>query len=329
MDDAKKLIHWAINPREQFDIEIVNFDWPKRYSLEQVDYSFKLKIGEDVYDGRGMSASSEVALTKAIVESIERTAVEFNNLNSSNGLAAHFNFELAKENALCELIERDLFLCNFLTPTSGVKKLLPEMLFPEISKCMAVLESKNVNLVFFEIGNVCERRVVIAIANGFKCEKPFGCVVGLGSHNKILNAISSAFAEVVRTTVTYIEGEQCDHWEKDEQDFFKSNNFSILEHKNLALSEQYANWLWDYYQEKEQYPIVANNFRMNDFNFESLKLATDFKDLGIEVVRVKSNLLQDLFFGKTTYEKINLDRLNNYINGNSSKKINFRTHPLA
>ncbi len=110
MDDAKKLIHWALNLKPEYQVEISNFDWPRRFALDQLDYHFKFEYKEQIYDGRGLAESSETALVKAIVEAIERTVIDKHKLKNSNGIAAHFDSAQATESALCELIERDVFL---------------------------------------------------------------------------------------------------------------------------------------------------------------------------------------------------------------------------
>lgn len=332
MDDAKKLIHWALNLKPDYKAEISNFDWPQRFALNQLDYHFKFTYKEETYDGRGLAVSSEIALVKAIVEAIERTIIDKHQLNNSNGIAAHFDIVQATESALCELIERDVFLCNYLCVEGGVQEveqhLLPDFCLTTVKE----FENKNVSICFYELGMLLNRTVILAITNGFDRLNPFGCVIGLGASLIKEKAIAAAFSEVARNTVTYIDRDSCIEWHQSENDFFKEDNqnFSILEHGKLALSEEYGRWLWNYFLEKKKYKIKDNDIRENEIEINVLELDRVFAELGVKVVQARSKAMQNLFFNKTQPQKINQDRLYRYMQAAYSvENINLRTHPLA
>lgn len=332
MDDAKKLIHWALNLNPEFKVEISNFDWPQRFSLNQLDYHFKFRYNEQTYDGRGLAKSSETALVKAIVEAVERTVLDKHNLKNSNGIAAHFDSVQATENALCELIERDLFLCTYLCVEAGVqeidKNLLPESYLTTIKE----FENKNVHVRFYELGTLLNRTVILVIANGFDLLNPFGCVIGLGASLIKDKAIAAAFSEVARNTVTYIDRNSCIEWYKSESDFFNvtDQNFSILEHGKIALSETYGRWLWNYFSEKKKYKMKDHDIQENEIEIRALDLDNAFVELGIKVVQARSRAMQNLFFHKTTPEKINLARLERFVKKPISfEELNLTPHPIA
>jgi len=71
----------------------------------------------------GEADSRELAMTKAIAELLERSALAKwkrhnpNKLSSSNGWAAHTDFDAAKSAAILELIERDAVLAQWYTAT--------------------------------------------------------------------------------------------------------------------------------------------------------------------------------------------------------------------
>jgi len=332
MDDAKKLIHWALNLNSEYKVEISNFEWPERFSLNQLDYHFKFKYKGHTYDGRGLAESSETALTKAIVEAIERTVIDKYNLKNSNGIAAHFDLIKAKENALCELIERDVFLCNFLYVRAGVKE-VDKNLLP--SSCLASViefENKNVPIRFYELGALLNRTVILAITNGFDRLNPFGCVIGLGASLIKTEAMAAAFNEAARNSVTYIDRNSCTEWSQSESEFFKEDNqkFSILEHSKLALSETYGRWLWNYFLEKEKYKMIDHDIQEQEIEIQTLDLDSAFAELGITVVQARSNVMQNLYFHKTTPEKVNLARLERFAKTPLVfEDLNLRTHPLA
>lgn len=332
MDDAKKLIHWAVNLKPEYKVEISNFDWPQRFALDQLDYHFKFRYNEQTYDGRGLAVSSETALVKAIVEAIERTVIDKHNLKNSNGIAAHFDSVQATESALCELIERDVFLCNYLCAEAGVQEIEKNLLPDSYLATVKEFENNNIHIRFYELGKLLNRTVVLAITNGFDRVNPFGCVIGLGANLIKDKAIAAAFSEVARNTVTYIDRNSCIEWHQSENDFFKEDNqsFSILEHGKLALSEAHARWLWNYFLEKKKYQVKDNDIRENEIEIRVLDLDSVFVELGIKVVQARSKAMQDLFFHKTQPQKINLDRLSRYMQAVCSvENINLRTHPLA
>ncbi len=332
MDDAKKLIHWALNLTSEYETEISNFDWPQRFSLDKLDYHFKFKYNEKSYDGRGLADSSEIALVKAIVEAVERTALDKHNLKNSNGLAAHFDLTQASENALCELVERDVFLCNYLWVEAGVQEIDKNLFSDTFLETLKKFENENVHIRFYELGTLLNRTVILAITNGFNRINPFGCVIGLGCSLIKEKAIAAAFSEAARNTVTYIDSNNCIEWHKSEIDFFNDEiqNFSILEHGKLALSETYGRWLWNYFLEKKKYKIIDHDIQENEIEIQELELDYAFADLGVKVVQARSKTMQNLFFHKTVPENINLGRLERFTKSSLLfEDLNLRTHPIA
>lgn len=332
MDDAKKLIHWALNLNQEYNVEITNFDWPQRFSFDLLDYHFKFKYNNHTYDGRGLAESSETALVKAIVEATERTVIDKHKLKNSNGIAAHFDSIQAAENALCELIERDVFLCNYLCMEAGVQEVEKDLLSDYCLNLAKEFKNKNVHSCFYELGTLLDRTVILAITNGFKRPNPFGCVVGLGASLNKEKAIETALCEAARNTITYIDRDGCAEWYKSENDFFDKENkfFSILEHGKLALTEIYGRWLWNYFSDKKKYKIYDHDIQEKDIEIIELSLDYPFSELGIKIVQARSDKLQNLFFHKTTPEKVNLARLQSFTKSPLLfKDLNLRTHPIS
>lgn len=329
MDDEKKLILWAVN---NDSAKITNFSWPNKFNLDYSDYLFHFSLGARKFEGRGVGPTSEISLVKAVAEAIERTSLYENNIETSNGVAAHFSFIQAKENAISELIERDVFLCTFLCPEAGVKRIRNDALNLDLKKIINVLLKNKVEVKVYELGNVLDRSVILVIANGFSVKKPFGCIVGLGANRSRITAIESALIEMCRNVVTYIENENCYEWLMSESDFFQArpNEFSIIEHAKIALCKSYSEWLWGYFSSKEQYNIGFNNIRESEIKVKELAINQTFSNLGIVVVQASSSLLQNLFFQKTSIDKVNLNRLEVFAGKPISfENLNLRTHPIA
>lgn len=330
MDDAKELIHWALQSRDRLSIELTNFKWTKQYGLDQSDFNFKFILNAKTYEGRGMSSTSETAIVKSIVEAIERTTVDCNSLKNSNGVAAHFDIQLAQENALCELIERDIFLCNFLSIKAGVREIENHLLPSVLLRSLTHFSHDNVEFKFYVLGTLLQRHVVLAIANGFKSNNPFGCVIGVSANMNLESAILSAFNETARSSVTYIADEVCSSWNQKAEDFFTTRQFSILEHKRLSMTKEHGLKIWEYYLQKKNSPLVESQIDLNRVNFNLLKLPVELRNLGISVYRAESDEVQNLFFGKTEIHNVNIKRLECYSKSKVTvDMINFLTHPLS
>jgi ribosomal protein S12 methylthiotransferase accessory factor YcaO len=253
-------------------------------------------------------------------------------LKNSNGLAAHFDLSQATENALCELIERDVFLCNYLCVKAGVREVDKNLLPDSFLTTVKEFENKNIHISFYELGTLLNRTVILAITNGFNRINPFGCVIGLGASLTKEKAIAVAFSEAARNTVTYIDRNNCIEWHKSENDFFNEDiqTFSILEHGKLALSETYGRWLWNYFLEKKNYKILDHDIQENEIEIRVLDLDYAFSELGIKVVQARSKNMQNLFFHKTIPEKVNLARLERFTKTSLLfKDLNLRIHPIA
>lgn len=333
MDDAKKLIHWAINLPDQYKPKITSFDWPKRIGYDLFDYSFNFEHKNIEYHGRGSSEKIETAFVKAIIECIERTAIDKNRLKSSNGVAAHFDKAQAKENAICELIERDIFLCNYLSPSSGVTEIDSTDLSEQQTRTIKSFCQKHVAIRLYELGTVLNRTVVLALANGFNCSSPFGCIIGLGSNRSKQQALNTAISEATRNIATNLDSDICVEWSLSENSFFKDLNesFSILEHGRIALTEEYGRWIWKYFEEKKKFAVKTNDsIQESEITFSDLEVDDIFRDLGVKLVHAKSESMQNLFFHKTELHKINKDRLCRYMGTPFYfDSLNLRPHPLA
>lgn len=333
MDDAKKLIHWAINLPDHYKSKITSFDWPKRIGYDLFDYSFNFEHKNLEYHGRGLSTKIETALVKAIIECIERTAIDKNRLKNSNGIAAHFDKAQAKENAICELIERDIFLCNYLSPSAGVTEINSIDLSENQIRTIKLFRQKHVAIRLYELGTVLNRTVVLALTNGFDCSNPFGCITGLGSNRSKQQSIDTAINEATRNVATNLDSDTCDEWSLSEDSFFKGldESFSILEHGKIALTEEYGRWIWSYFEEKKKFAVKNNdNIQESEINFIELAVDDMFCDLGVKLVQAKSESMQNLFFHKTEPHKINQARMRRYIEAPFCfDNLNLRTHPLA
>jgi len=108
---------WLLANVDKLNLQVRFFDNHSLAALGIIDIEVELLIANEKYWGRGTSFDKNMALIKACSEAIERFFLHKNKFATSNGMATHINENLAREAATLELIERDLFLCRYLTQT--------------------------------------------------------------------------------------------------------------------------------------------------------------------------------------------------------------------
>ena len=105
MANQKNIINWFIKNHERIGLKVNKVNWPRKWWPEVSDYEVHSTINSVQSIGRGIDINSELAFTKACVESVERYVCSAENINS-NGLAFHANLFSCQEHAKRELIER-------------------------------------------------------------------------------------------------------------------------------------------------------------------------------------------------------------------------------
>ncbi len=326
MDDGKRIITWFLNKKKCLNLKIKSYDWCTDFLPGYFDYSVEINFENESYTGRGTANSEELALTKAMAETIERTLIKFNKLDTSNGVAVHFDQELAKNSAKNELLERDSFFCHFLThtPYSEIdSKLLPQ----QISDCLQKLLLKNVTVKFYRMQTANGQPGIVCRSSGARYKSTFGSVVGLGSHAILENALYSAFYECVRSTIGYMyQNEQIKHQAKEV--FLSKQKHNILDHIHLSLDLNYAHSL-DYMFQNESL-LFSENLQNLSIEYQPLEMPELFRDVGLHAVIANNINLQNLFFGKSELKNINLSRLERFAGrALTQADINFTPHPLG
>ena len=104
-DNKKELAYWTIN-HFQKKLQIVEQRWNIFEKQPFFDYKVNIKIKNKNFVGRGTNISQQDAFESAIGEALERCAINFNEIKSSNGCAFHTNLKSAITNANNEILER-------------------------------------------------------------------------------------------------------------------------------------------------------------------------------------------------------------------------------
>lgn len=146
-------------------------------------------------------------------------------------------------------------------------------------------------------------------ASGLRASTPFGLSFGLGCHHNPIDAATSAVFEGLRHIQWILEQENLEYL--NSADFGNKSASLISQHIKLALNPQYFKEVSVLFNKINQ----DENTIEEDFNFqiEELALTEIGTDCPIVGIRSKSDCAQNLFFGKTAPEVINLKRLKSFL----------------
>lgn len=154
----------------------------------------------------GEANCSELAMTKAVAELIERSALwtwnkaNIKNLKSSNGWAAHISIEAAKQSAILELIERDAVLAQWYSSTPFL-----EIDPSDLPFCTKKWRDKELSKSEFPIMRILisTKGIGPSVTCVFMNKKGNG-VVSHATREFLSQAIESAIAEACRAAHLYL-----------------------------------------------------------------------------------------------------------------------------
>ena len=120
MADSKAIGRWLISHRQDLNLQVDRLTWIKDWLPEQNHFNVEISLDGASATGSGIDEIADMAFVKAGAEAIERLICAQNQIRSS-GVAAHIDDKMAQENAAHELLERDAFLCHYLTKTPFIR----------------------------------------------------------------------------------------------------------------------------------------------------------------------------------------------------------------
>lgn len=238
--------------------------------------------------GFGGAETAKLAQTKAVFEWIERRVYRQHgnhDVTSSSGWAAHSTAELARANAEDELLERDALLCSWLLKLSPA--LVGEEFFPAFGRAFPLLRFGS-GKGFMILGVVLESdgsRMLVSTTAATEAE-------GIAK----LQIDSERAAYVMRAGVS-------DEVMKQHHEAF------------CALSAESLAWLYAGGTGIEYGPVV--------FTHSSYEVPLWNGSLA-HVCHAESSELQDLFYGATSANKLNHNRLAQF----GIRELNLELHPL-
>lgn len=201
-NNKKELINWAI---EYFgkNLEIIEQRWNIFEKQPYFDYKVNISIQDKKYEGRGINLSQKSAINAAIGEALERYAISYNSLGSSNGCAFHTDLNIATANAQNEIIERHyvmLFTLGYWNQEKIIKSQYPQ----EIKGLIDILESKKIEFDFYSLHSSNSSSVILCQANGLKADEPFGLIFGSSSTTSKDQSLIKSFKEVLINVIAHL-----------------------------------------------------------------------------------------------------------------------------
>lgn len=319
MANSSELASWIFQKSVSVPLHIENLLWIKEVFPGVTDVAVHASLSSRNFYGWGSAMDADVALAKAVAELVERIVQAERSFSTSNGMATHLTRQQAIDSATSELIERDLFLCHFLTSTPFAR--ISE-LDGEIQACVEFFEARGVRSRFFRLGS----KGAVCAMDGLDRIDPFGFVLSTAYKESFKESLLATAISAGRRCHRILSGGKVDSLTLEE--FLAIEKPTFRDHGRLALNSKHAICLEFLFSGPDSDESIANE--KSDFLIEELRPSQfDFADVPLTVVRVQSAALQDLFLGKAKPEVVNLSRLSQFTNKVFEwKQVNLLPHPI-
>ena len=334
MAHSEKLASWLFLNRKLLNMTVFTGQWVENWLPEFHDLRVEIKLDGNTYRGRGMDQDSDLALTKGGAEAIERAVISQVQAKSTEtghdgGFALHSEEAKAKKNALYELMERDQFLCHFLTKTPFIDLKPSEwkgVRFEHIQKKLAKewVEIVLKRTLFSKPKTViCFARRVAPTPLGFRG------AIGLGTSDSLHESVAKAVIECLTNVVYHLKHPS------DSEDFktFKAKrSYGPAEHGRLYLGNSpECDLSWIFCKSTDKPKKIEWEGWEDKVTFKKLNVPFDIlRDAPIHIFKASSKEAQNMFFGPTKKELLNWKRLEQFKGKKLSEQdINWAPHPIA
>ena len=298
-----------------------------RMSLDLVDpqlVHFHVQSEAAGISGFGSGFSKVTAFTKAYAEYIERATFRGytgakSPFTTSSGFAAHTSLEAASEAALGEMVERDAFLCCWLTgrnPYWLQSEEIKRVLFSDFD---AVYERFSRNALDIRLGIVAKTGLfyvaigLIMPASG--AQRDFGFVIETAASRNMQDALFAVYQGCCRHATL------CLNRRKMREQVFTDLTEALIvkpaDHLEFYLNPAHTvDWLLGSSAESTALSLPA-------YDIQECQVGANIFDL--KVVKCIGADFQQYFVGSTTEHCINHSRLQREF---GEYKLNWRVHPL-
>ncbi len=313
------MLAWFLKNSERLNLAVFRDREVTKYLPRAYDHMVTVQLGEQAIWGRGIDSDETKSLTAACAEVVERATLYHKKACgkswTSSGIAAHLNFDEAKERAMAELIERDAFLSHYLTFSSFIEIETPSSLF----RTKAALRLDGIDLHLGKLQSPSNWHTTVAACFGTNAAKPFGMFIGAATKRSQDESIIKATNEVI----AFVSGFLRDSNRRTAEEAFDGP----LYHYKFS-SEQLNISLMHHFFSKTDKDLY--HLDLSQIVTKRLDLHPSFIGCPVTVVRATSPDAQQLFFGETKPEHINFKRLSQFLGKEVRwEDVNKTTHVFA
>jgi ribosomal protein S12 methylthiotransferase accessory factor YcaO len=290
--------------------KVQQLTWPETVGVGWHQYEIHIQHRRREIVGFGTSPSEDIAIIKAFMEAIERSYLftPANRLKNSSGLSAHVDPTKARESALNECLERDAFLCHFLTQTPF--DLISDLVIArEQLPFLEYLGRSGIQLHVRSMRTAAhDRRSVVIIAEDLRSGSPRGASISAACAESLRSAFEKALLEISGSIAHYLKVQPC----PNPAELQNPEDWGPLEHGNQLHDPEYWSWFKDKYlappEEQNSASVKpAESYRAGVATFG---YQPEFcPSLEVTLAIAKIDQLQALYFGPLTKSLANFDRL--------------------
>lgn len=324
-------IQWILDNADKLNLSVDAYKWDFPFESKIFDCQVKIKVNAQIHDGRGSAHSEEHALLKAFGEAVDRVVFyEAKKYPTTNGFAVHTSLDDAIRSARCELIERDSLFCHYLTktPFKSVSMNLNTLGFK--SEIFDFLGTNGIEFKLAEMQSIPGSHSFIFMAHGLDSPKKLGFMFGMGCNLTPQEAAKSAVFEGLRHVISNVTASKVPTF--TEKEFFDLTYWGPEEHMALANEQTYAESVAPlFFNTSDEFKTPPKSrLTLDAIPYEQIQLTGELEDSPFFAVKAYSEKLQDIYFGPTKQESVNLLRLSEFTGKSFTwNMVNKTPHPLA
>ena len=307
-----KRIELILKNASALDLKVKKLSWGELYYDRLVDFRISINLFGEIVTGTGIDCNEDMAFLKAFSEAVERSYCKKLNLRS-HGVSAHWSKEEAINCSKNELIERDIFLCHFLTGTAARR-----IQNDEVIRLNSILSEKSGRLKVYELTMLNGRHVILAVGE----KGHIGSVIGVAANKKYELAVEKSILECLSRL-----------------DFELNNTENLLVREHLVDPIDHYNYHLmnrslqdtDFIKKSSFSKSVSESDQGLEFSWEQIgNLGELIKELEIYVIKGSSSDLQATYYGELSPSVVNFSRLSNFL----GQAVNFDgveklAHPIG
>lgn len=237
--------------------------------------------------GYGFDLDSNIAMTKAMVEALERLVVRSSKIKTTNGMAAHFFPEPAARSAVLELVERDSYLGHWYGNIS-----------PHFNKS---IQSEFGEISLYNLHSALPGIHVSMAVLKFKD----GHIIGLGSSD---DALEASLKATIEAGAIFYGTMKSGMTPLSLQDFSSRNSSAPVDHIRWGISHEAGLAVEQWLHGKSSSPHIINA----DPTILEVNWSLDIKTPPVKFMQASGNDFLQLFFGMPDINRPELSSLNRW-----------------